>query len=146
VAWLAVLAGVVGVALAGGSRSERATEAVVPPSPIATAAPSVTRPRSTVDPARDRALLVRGWVSVDRRDVHVMVTTGRGGRIVASPIDPTGMPRNGMIPFEAAFRIPRGLTNPDGDMYVVPVGSAGNELDGAEWVPVTGSVVELVVR
>jgi hypothetical protein len=138
-----VLAGIVGIALTGGSQSERPTEAVAPSSPPP--APSVTLPRPTVDPARDRALLVRGWVSQTRRDVRVMVTTGRGGPIDIAQIDPTGMPRNGMVPFEATFRIPRALADPGGGLFVVPVGAGGNDL-GVDRVPVEGSVVDLVVR
>jgi hypothetical protein len=138
-----VLAGVVGIALTGGSQSERPTE-LVAPSP-ATPAASLTVPRPTVDPARDRALLVRGWVAETRRDLRVMVTTGRGRPIDIAQIDPTGMPRNGMVPFEAMFRIPRALADPGGGMFVVPVGTAGNDL-GIDRVLVQGAVVELVVR
>ena len=89
---------------------------------------------------------MRGWVAETARDVRIMVTTGRHGPIATAALDPTGMPRNGMVPFEATFRVPRAVANLDGGLFVIAVGAAGNELESSEWVAVEGSIVELVVR
>jgi hypothetical protein len=139
---------VVAIALAGGSQTEPGREAVAttmsaaPPSPIA---PSVPRARATLDPSRPRDLLVRGWVARTIGDLHLMVTSVRQQPIAIAAIDPTGKPRNGMVPFEAAFRLPRATAATD--LFVVPVDAAGRPLDAsAPGQHVEGSVVELVVR
>ena len=99
-----------------------------------------------MDPARPRALLVRGWVARSIGDLHVMVASATLEPIAIAAIDPTGMPRNGMVPFEAIFQLPRAAAEVGRDLYVVPVDGTGFPIARAETRRVEGSIVELVVR
>ena len=140
-----MLAAVVGVALAGGSTIESPREAAVPSvavSPIA----SLVAARPTLDPGRPRELLVRGWVARRIGDLHVMVASATLEPIAIAAIDPTGMPRNGMVPFEAVFQLPRAAADADRQLYVVPVDGTGFPIARAETRRVEGAIVELVVR
>ena len=140
-----MLAAVVGVALAGGSTFESPREAASPPaaaSPVA----SVVAARPTMDPARPRELLVRGWVARSIGDLHVMVASATLEPIAIAAIDPTGMPRNGMVPFEATFRLPRAAAGAGTELFVVPVDGTGFPIARAETRHVEGSIVEIVVR
>ena len=143
---MAVLAAVVGVALAGGSTTESTVEAALPSRSASPAASLLVAVRPTIDPSRPRDLLVRGWVARDIGDLHVMVATATLEPIAIAAIDPTGKPRNGMVPFEAAFRLPRSAAEADGDLYVVPVDGTGWPIARAETRRVEGAIVELVVR
>jgi hypothetical protein len=112
-----------------------------------------TRRRIEIGPASDvivhtatRALLVRGWVASGIDDVRVMVASASLEPIAIAAIDPTGMPRNGMVPFEAVFRLPREAADAGRDLYVVPVDGTGFPIARAETRRVEGSIVELVVR
>jgi hypothetical protein len=140
-----VLAAVVGVALAGGSTIESSRQAVVP-SAVASPVASQVVVRPTVDPAQPRALVVRGWVARTIEDLHVMVATAALEPIAISAIDPTGMPRNGMVPFEARFRLPRAAGDEERHLLVVPVDGTGFPIARAETRRVEGSIVEIVVR
>jgi hypothetical protein len=142
---LAVLGAAVGVALAGGSTFESPREVTLP-SRTASPVVSVSAARPTVDPARPRGLLVRGWVARSIGDLHVMVASATLEPIAIAAIDPTGMPRNGMVPFEVVFRLPRAAADGGRDLYVVPVDGAGFPIARAETRRVEGSIVELVVR
>lgn len=140
-----MLAAVVGVALAGGSTFEPPREAAVP-SAAASPVASVVAAGPTLDPARPRELLVRGWVARRLGDLHVMVASATLEPIAIAAIDPTGMPRNGMVPFEAVFQLPRAAAEAGRDLYVVPVDGSGFPIARAETRRVEGSIVELVVR
>ena len=143
-----MLAAVIGVALAGGSRFEQPREAIA--SSGASEAPvpatSLVATRPTVDPARPRELLVRGWVARRIGDLHVMVASATLEPIAIAAIDPTGKPRNGMVPFEAAFHLPRAATDASAELFVVPVDGTGWPIARAQTRRVEGSIVELVVR
>ena len=140
-----MLAAVVGVALAGGSTVESPREAIVPSAAASPVASGVAA-RPTIDPARPRELLVRGWVARRIGDLHVMVASATLERIAIAAIDPTGMPRNGMVPFEAVVQLPRVAAEADRELYVVPVDGTGFPIARAETRRVEGSIVELVVR
>ena len=139
---------VVGIALAGGSRSEPGLEATVPADPSPPSSSGVARSaptaRATVDPARPRELRVRGWVARSIGDLHMMVASASLEPIAIAAIDPTGKPRNGMVPFEVAFRLPRAAA--ERDLFVVPVDGTGWPIARAETRHVEGSIVELVIR
>jgi hypothetical protein len=79
-------------------------------------------------------------------DPHVMVATAALEPIAISAIDPTGMPRNGMVPFEARFRLPRAAAGEDRHLLVVAVDGTGFPIARAETRRVEGAIVELVVR
>jgi hypothetical protein len=98
-------------------------------------------------PAADfqtRDLVVRGWVARGIGDLHVMVTSSRHEPLAISAIALTGHPRNGMVPFEAAFRLPG--VSPETRLFVVPTDPAGRPRDPGPGLLVQGAVVELVVR
>ena len=78
--------------------------------------------------------------------MRVMVVSARLEPIAISAIDPTGMPRNGMVPFEATFELPRAAAEAGRDLYVVPVDGTGFPIARAETRRVEGSIVELVIR
>jgi len=93
-----------------------------------------------------RDVVVRGWVAQSIGDLHVMVASATREPITVSAIDPTGKPRNGMVPFEATVRIPAAASDAGIDLFVVPVDGAGRWLADAETHPVEGAVVGLIVR
>jgi hypothetical protein len=140
-----VLAAVVGVALAGGSTIQSPRQAVVPSAVASRVAPAVAA-RPTVDPERPRELLVRGWVARTIGDMRVMVASATLEPIAVSAIDPTGMPRNGMVPFQATFELPRSAADAGTHLLVVAVDGTGFPIARAQTRRVEGSVVELVVR
>ena len=142
---MAVLAAVAGVALAGGSTTGSPREAAVSSSAASPVA-SPLAARRTVDPSRPRDLLVRGWVARSIGDLHVMVASATLEPIAIAAIDPTGKPRNGMVPFEAAFHLPRAAADTSRDLFVVPVDGTGWPIARAETRRVEGAIVELVVR
>lgn len=133
------------MALAGGSTVDAPREATAP-SARAAMTPTDVPARPTIDPARPRELLVRGWVAKGIGDVQLMIASASLEPIAIAAIDPTGMPRNGMVPFVTTFRLPRTASSTRTDLVVVPVDSAGRPLASAETRPVQGWVVELVVR
>ena len=119
------LGAVVAVALLGA-----ASPAAPVPTPSAAAIardqPRVTPERSIRmdQPARrdevvtTREIVVRGQVT--KRVSEVRITLESGGRPIASgTIDPIGMPRNDMIPFETRFTVDR--PRPAGPLFVMVV-------------------------
>ena len=78
--------------------------------------------------------------------MRVMVASATLEPIAVSAIDPTGMPRNGMVPFQATFELPRSAADAGTHLLVVAVDGTGFPIARAQTRRVEGSVVELVVR
>jgi hypothetical protein len=91
-----------------------------------------------------RHLVVRGWVARTIGDLHLTVTSSTREQLATSAIDPTGKPRNGMVPFEATFRMPG--VSPETQLFVVPTDSSGRPRAPGPGLLVQGAVVMLVVR
>jgi hypothetical protein len=150
VAWLAILGVVVAAGLLGAREADRSDLALAPdatvraPSPFASPRPSVGQPAP--DQLGPRTLVVRGWVAKSAGAVQVMVTSAAGSPIAVGAVDPTGHPRNGMIPFETTFALPRSQSSPDHDLLVVPIDADGSPLEADTWRAVRGGIVELFVR
>jgi hypothetical protein len=100
----------------------------------------------TLDPNQPRSLIVRGWVARTSEAAGVMVTSRSGSTIAVSVMDPTGKPRNGMIPFETMFSLPRASIDPAEQLYVIATNARGRPLSDGHWEAVQGAVVEMVVR
>jgi hypothetical protein len=148
--WLAILGVVVAAGLLGGREADGTDVAlapdasVTPRSPIASTRPVTVRPPP--NPFRPRSLVVRGWVAKRAGAVQVMVTSATGSPIAIGAVDPTGHPRNGMIPFQTTFALPRSQSAPGHDLLVVPIGADGRPLEADTWRAVQGGIVELFVR
>ena len=91
-----------------------------------------------------RHLVVRGWVARTVRDLRLMVTSSTRQPLATAAINPLGGPRNGMVPFEATFRIPG--VSADERLFVVPTDAMGRPRDAGAGLPIDGSVATLVVR
>lgn len=150
-AWLAILGVVVAAGLLGGEADQTDTAlapdaTVTPRSPVASPRPSLKRPAPDQFALGPRSLVVRGWVAKSAGAVRVMVTSAAGSPIAIGAVDPTGHPRNGMIPFETTFALPRSQAAPGNDLFVVPIGADGRPLEADTWRAVQGGTVELFVR
>jgi len=98
---------------------------------------------ATPEPAV-RHLVVRGWVARTVGDLHLTVTSATREPLATSAIDPTGKPRNGMVPFEATFRMPG--VSPETQLFVVLTDLTGRPRGPGPGLLVQGAVVMLVVR
>jgi hypothetical protein len=103
----------------------------------------VTAPSASTDPPV-RHLTVRGWVARTVGDLRLMVTSSTREPLATSAIDPIGGPRNGMVPFEATFRIPG--VSPETELFVVPTDPTGHPRQPGPGLLVEGAVVMLVLR
>ena len=142
----------VGLAIAG-SRSDDTAAPSDPPrasaQAVAEASTSTLSPHPfPVEPAPDqpRSLVVRGWVARTSEAVQVVVFDRSGSTVAIGAIDPTGKPRNGMVPFETAFQLSRAGLDPAIPLYVTAANGRGLPLADARRQVVQGAVVELVIR
>ena len=138
-------------AVVGGRTSEvsevpASPSALVAAASAASAEPTPRRPAATPDPTRARSLVVRGWVARSAGLVQVMVASHDRTPISLGDIDPTGKPRNGMVPFETTFALPRDAVETAGSLYVVATDGLGRPLADGTWQPVEGAIVEIVIR
>jgi len=101
---------------------------------------------ATAAPTRARSLVVRGWVARSAGLIQVMVASQDRTPISVGDIDPTGKPRNGMVPFETTFELPRDAVEAAGALYVVATDGRGRPLASGRWQPVEGAIVEMVIR
>ncbi len=153
-AWVIGLGTVVGLAVSGPDVAPQ--RAVVVPS----AAPSVTPgarpsgPRSLRldQPARrdelvtSREIVIRGRVARGVGQVWIMLESRGGKPIATNAIDPTGMPRGDMIPFESRFQV--AMSRPAGSMMVVVVaiGADGLPVDAIRRRFELGAIVDIPAR
>jgi hypothetical protein len=150
VAWVAVVAGVAGAAVLGAPMSQ----APAPTNEVASSAPSTAsaRPVQVDQPARQgdvvttRDIIVRGQVA--EGVAQVWITLESGGRPIATEtIDPIGMPRNALIPFETRFKVHR--PRPAGPLFVmvvaidadgVPIDAMRRRFMLGEWLELRGPI------
>ncbi|MGH2474274.1 MAG: hypothetical protein ACRDIL_03335, partial [Candidatus Limnocylindrales bacterium] len=145
---------VVGLALNGPDvTAERA--AVVPPV-VPSGAPSARAdaPRSVRldEPARrdevvtSREIVVRGRVARSVGQIWIMLESRGGKPIATNAIDPTGMPRGEMIPFESRFQV--AMPRPAGSMMVVVVaiGPDGVPVDAIRRRFELGAIIDIPAR
>ncbi len=124
-AWVAGLGTVVGIALLGtagpGVPAPSPTAAAVAPAePRATPERSIRmdQPTRRDEVVRTREIVVRGQVA--KGVSQVWITLESGGRPIGTEtIDPIGMPRNDLIPFETRFTVDR--PRPAGPLFVMVV-------------------------
>lgn len=146
------MAAVAGAATLGDRTSAEAKpEPSATPSAVASAvvpdrSVRIDRPARPDEVVRTREIVVRGQVT--KGVSQVWITLESGGRPIATrSIDPTGMPRNNLVPFETRFRVDR--PRPAGPLFVmvVAIGSDGVPIDAmrrrfmlGEWLELRGPV------
>jgi hypothetical protein len=156
--WITAVAAVVGAAALGDRAS---AEAVHQPSTGLSASAATTaeasaavpdaalrldRPARRDEVVRTREIVVRGHVALGIAQVWVSLESG-GRPIATKSIDPTGMPRGNLVPFETRFTVDR--PRPAGPLFVtvVAVGSDGVPIDAlrrrfslGEWLELRGPI------
>jgi hypothetical protein len=106
----------------------------------------IDRPARPDEVVRTREIVVRGQVT--KGVSQVWITLESGGRPIATKsIDPIGMPRNNLVPFETRFRVDR--PRPAGPLFVmvVAIGVDGVPIDAmrrrfrlGEWLELRGPI------
>ena len=152
-AWVVGLGTVVVIALLGAaspsdSRPVPTAAAIASVKPRATTERSIRidQPAQRDEVVRTREIVVRGQV---REGVsQVWITLESGGRPIATgSLDPTGMPRNNLIPFETRFTVDR--PRPAGPLFVmvvaidadgVPIDAMRRRFMLGEWLDLRGQV------
>jgi hypothetical protein len=123
------------------STTSAAASAAVPD-----AALRLDRPARRDEVVRTREIVVRGHVALGIAQVWVSLESG-GRPIATKSIDPTGMPRGNLVPFETRFTVDR--PRPAGPLFVtvVAVGSDGVPIDAlrrrfslGEWLELRGPI------
>ncbi len=150
-AWVIGLGTVVGLALSGPDVVPQRSALVPPavPSLAPSARPSVPRSVRLDQPARrdevitTREIVGRGRVAQSVGQVWIMLESRGGKPIATNAIDPTGMPRGAMIPFESRFRV--AMPRPAGSMMVVVVaiGADGLPVDAIRRRFELGAIVDI---
>jgi hypothetical protein len=142
---------VIGIALLGGRSSEPGRQAVAEAVSGPTKGPTVAAERSIRldQPARrgqvitTREIVIRGRVAETAGEVRIILESSSGKPIATLAIDPIGMPRNGMIPFESRFRL--STQRPAGSMVVsvVAVDPSGLPIDAVRRRFELGAVIDI---
>ncbi len=93
-----------------------------------------------------RQLIVHGRVEVGIVDVRIALETSTGTILAIEEIDPTGLPRAGMVPFVTTFDLPTDRQDKSTTLYAVPVGPDGEPLDAARRRFVVGVMFDIPPR
>lgn len=139
---------VVGGAVLGGRHDPAHDPTPEPTAKVALLSVVPAEPRGRIgrDLDRPRPVIVRGWVARNVGDVQVAIAGESRVPIAIASLDPTGKPRNGMVPFETSFALPRTTVASAGQLYVVPTDGRGRPLADGQWLAVQGAIVEIVIR
>jgi hypothetical protein len=142
------LGSIVGLALVG---ADHAAEGVaVTPSPLVTDEPSAAARSLELDqPAHrgqvvtTREIVVKGRVARDVGEVWIMLESRGGKPIATQAIDPTGMPRGDLIPFESRFHV--AMPRPAGSLVVsvVAIGADGTPVEAIRRRFELGAVIDI---
>jgi hypothetical protein len=150
--WIAAVAAVAGAAALGDRTTAEAVPepsarpSAVAPSVVPDRSVRIVRPARPDEVVRTREIVVRGQVA--KGVSQVWITLEAGGRPIATrSIDPTGMPRNNLVPFETRFTVDR--PRPAGPLFVmvVAIGTDGVPIDAmrrrfmlGEWLELRGPI------
>lgn len=95
---------------------------------------------------RTRQLVVHGRVREGIGEVRLSLETRRGQVLATERLDPTGLPRLGMIPFVTTFELSN--PRPGGSMilFVVAVDPDGVPIDAVRRRFVVGAIVDIPAR
>jgi hypothetical protein len=93
-----------------------------------------------------RQLIVHGRVAVGIVGVRIALETSAGTILAIEEIDPTGLPRAGMIPFVTTFDLPRRHEGGATTLYAVPVDRDGRSYFAARQRFVVGAIFAIPPR
>jgi hypothetical protein len=93
-----------------------------------------------------RQLIVHGRIAEGVRDVRLILETSAGKLLATGEVDPTGLPRLGMIPFVTTFEVSNPRPGRSLVLYVVPVDGDGVPLDAERLRFVIGVMVDIPAR
>jgi hypothetical protein len=139
------LGSIVGLALVGADRKAEGV-ALTPTDQPHSASPrslQVDQPARRGQVVTTREIVVKGRVSRGVGEVWIMLESRGGKPIATKTIDPTGMPRGDMIPFESRFRV--AMPRPAGSLVVsvVAIGAGGTPVEAIRRRFELGAVIDI---